>query len=141
MSDREDGRRARAPAPLSLDGISTYPLSERKSKVGVGDFARPHARGASLASFLDALPRVLAVQSLRALAGDIHRARERGRPILWGLGAHVLKVGLSPVLLDLMQRGFGVPPVPRLARSRLVNFIFWPPNPFDIWIDDFRFEP
>jgi hypothetical protein len=42
---------------------------------------------------------------------------------------------------DLRQRGFGVPPVPRVARNRLVNFIFWPPNPFDIWIDDFRFEP
>jgi hypothetical protein len=42
---------------------------------------------------------------------------------------------------DMRQRGFGIPPVPRLARDQLVNFIFWPPNPFDIWIDDFRFEP
>jgi hypothetical protein len=42
---------------------------------------------------------------------------------------------------DLRQRGFGMPPVPRVARDQLVNFIFWPPNPFDIWIDDLRFEP
>ena len=42
---------------------------------------------------------------------------------------------------DLKQKGFGEPPVPVLPRDRLVNFIFWPKNPFDIWIDDFRFEP
>jgi hypothetical protein len=42
---------------------------------------------------------------------------------------------------DLKQRGFGVPPVERLSRDQLVNFIFWPANPFDFWIDDFRFEP
>jgi hypothetical protein len=106
MSDAGDRRRPRAPGPLSLDGISTYPLSQRRSKVGVGDFARPHARGGSFASFMDSLPGVLAVQSLRALAGEIRRARERGKPILWGLGAHVLKVGLSPVVIDLMERGF-----------------------------------
>ena len=105
MTGAGDRRRPRPVEPLSLDGISTYPLGERKSKMGVGDFARAHAPGASLASFLDSLPDVLAVKSLRALAGDVRRARERGKPILWGLGAHVLKVGLSPVLLDLMERG------------------------------------
>jgi len=70
------------------------------------DFARPLARGASLASFLSALPNLLAGQVVRELAGEIRRARTRGKPILWGLGAHVLKVGLSPVLIDLMERGF-----------------------------------
>jgi hypothetical protein len=106
MNGAGAGRRPRPPAPLSLDGISTYPLGERKSKMGVGDFARAHAPGASFAAFLDSLPDVLAVKSLRALAADLFRARERGKPVLWGLGAHVLKVGLSPVLLDLMERGF-----------------------------------
>jgi len=42
---------------------------------------------------------------------------------------------------DLKQRGFGMPPVERVSSDQLVNFIFWPANPFDIWIDDFRFEP
>ena len=41
---------------------------------------------------------------------------------------------------DLKQRGFGVPQIPQVPKDQLVNFIFWPPNPFDIWIDDFRFE-
>ena len=67
---------------------------------------RPHRRGASVASFIDALPRVLAGEALRALRDEILRARDRGRPILWGLGAHVVKVGLSPLIVDLMERGF-----------------------------------
>ncbi len=66
---------------------------------------RPHRRGAPTASFIDALPRVLAGETLRALRDEILRARDRGRPILWGLGAHVVKVGLSPVIVDLMERG------------------------------------
>lgn len=104
MTGAGDGTPPRG--PLSLDGVRTYPLRERKSKVTVEDFARPHVPGASFASFLDSLPGILAVQSLRALAADVLRARALGKPILWGLGAHVLKVGLSPLILDLMERGF-----------------------------------
>jgi hypothetical protein len=74
--------------------------------VGLRDFARPVIPGRSLASFLDGLPRILAANVLRDLAGEIARARRRKRPILWGLGAHVLKVGLSPLLIDLLDRGF-----------------------------------
>jgi hypothetical protein len=73
--------------------------------VALGDFARPHDRGRSFASFLEGLPRILGGAALRALAADILRARTRGKPILWGIGAHVIKVGLSPVLIDLMERG------------------------------------
>lgn len=91
--------------PLSLEGVATYPLASRKSKVARSAFARPHARGASLASFVDGLPRILAGETLRALRDEILRARARRRPVLWGLGAHVIKVGLSPVLIDLMERG------------------------------------
>ncbi|HET7293821.1 MAG TPA: hypothetical protein VFM88_15460 [Vicinamibacteria bacterium] len=98
-------RRPRHPA-LSLDGISTYPLAQRKSKVSLRDFARPHRRGARLAAFVKGLPRILAGETLRALAADVSRARSRRRPVLWGLGGHVFKVGLSPVLIDLMERGF-----------------------------------
>ena len=91
--------------PLDLSGVRTYPLADRKSQVTVSAFARPHAAGDGLAAFLDRLPRVLAADTLRRVAGDILRARSAGRPLIWGLGAHVLKVGLSPVLIDLMERG------------------------------------
>jgi hypothetical protein len=91
--------------PLDLEGLKTYPLAARRSKVGLSDFARPHVAGGTVAELLESLPRILGAQSLRALVADVLRARELGRPILWGLGAHVLKCGLSPVLLDLMDRG------------------------------------
>jgi hypothetical protein len=94
----------RPAAPLDLARVRTYPLESRRSKVGLADFARPHAAGSSLSSFLEGLPRILGGVTLRALVQDVLRARARGKPILWGLGAHVLKVGLSPVIVDLMER-------------------------------------
>ena len=94
------------PRPLDLAGVRTYPLSSRQSKVGRRDFARAITPGRSLAAFLDGLPHILAGSVLRDLAHEVQRARRRKRPILWGLGAHVLKVGLSPLVIDLMDRGF-----------------------------------
>ena len=91
--------------PLTLGAVHTYPLASRKSKVNVGDFAKP-AKNATLAKFLDSLPRILAAESLRELLGAIHSARKQGAAILWGMGGHVVKVGLGPVLIDLMNRGF-----------------------------------
>jgi len=91
--------------PLDLAGVRTYPLADRKSQVTLSEFARPHAAGQPFGAFLEGLPRVLAADTLRRVTGEILRARTLGRPILWGMGAHVLKVGLSPVLIDLMERG------------------------------------
>ncbi len=99
-------RRKAPPEALSLEGIATYPLSRRRSKVSIEAFARPHRPGAAFSSFLDGLPDILAGETLRTLRDEIFRARSRRRPLIWGLGAHVLKVGLSRVLIDLMERGF-----------------------------------
>jgi len=93
-------------SPLTLGGVKTYPLASRKSKVSVREFARPPAARASLTNFLDSLPNILAANDLRHLLASIHRARKQRAPILWGIGGHVIKVGLGPVLLDLMKRGF-----------------------------------
>ncbi len=87
------------------DRIETYPLSERESKVGVGDFARP-VQGDSLREFFDSLPDVLAVRELRELVRALRRARDAGKGIVWGFGGHVIKVGLAPLLIDLMERGW-----------------------------------
>src|SRR6185369_1436431 len=91
--------------PLPLRGIRTYPLGRRKSKVGLTDFAQPHTAGASFRDFWQRLPRMLGAQQLHALVGEITRAQASRKPIVWGLGAHVIKVGLSPILIDLMERG------------------------------------
>jgi hypothetical protein len=93
-------------SPLTLGGVKTYPLASRKSKVSVREFAQPPAARASLTNFLDALPNFLAARDLRHLLASIHRARKQRVPILWGIGGHVIKVGLGPVLIDLMKRGF-----------------------------------
>lgn len=93
-------------APLGLDRIRTYALAKRKSKVAARDFARPHRRGASLGAFLDSLPRILAAEDLRAVVRAIVRARARRKAVLWGIGGHVIKVGLAPLLIDLVRRGY-----------------------------------
>jgi hypothetical protein len=93
-------------APLGFEKVRTYPLATRRSKVTVRDFARPVGHGVSLAQFLASLPRILAADDLRAVVAAIMRARRQRKPVLWGLGGHVIKVGLGPVLIDLIRRGF-----------------------------------
>ena len=92
--------------PLILGGVRTYPLASRKSKVGVQDFARVPKKNAPLTKFLDSLPNLLAAGDLRRLLGAIQAARKQGAALLWGIGGHVIKVGLGHVLIDLMKRGF-----------------------------------
>lgn len=92
--------------PLELDKVSTYPLASRPSKVSLNDFAKPITEQATLKDFLNGLPNILAVQNLRDLATRIHRARQLHKPIIWGIGGHVIKTGLAPVVIDLMKRGF-----------------------------------
>jgi hypothetical protein len=91
--------------PFDLSSIRTYPLKDRPSKVDVRCFGRPHVKGGSVADFLRSLPDFLGAQALRNLAQAMVQARSVGKPILWGLGGHVVKTGLSTVLIDLMDRG------------------------------------
>ena len=92
--------------PLPLDRVSTYPLASRPSKVSLDDFAKPVSDDSSLKDFLASLPNILAVQNLREVAASIRRARELQKPIIWGIGGHVIKTGLAPLIIDLMKRGF-----------------------------------
>ncbi len=92
--------------PLKLQGVRTYSLGSRPSNVSIKDFARVVGPGASVGAWVKALPRILAGNDFRAVVEALERARARRRPILWGLGGHVIKVGLGPVLIDLMERGY-----------------------------------
>ena len=92
--------------PITFGGVRTYPLASRKSKVNVSQFARPVGSKVSLARFLDALPDILAARDLRTSLSSFHLAKKQKKAILWGLGGHVIKVGLGPLLVDLMKRGF-----------------------------------
>ncbi len=91
--------------PYDLSRIRTYPLKDRPSKVDVSCFGRPHVKGGSVSEFLEELPGLLGAQNLRDLAHAIVRARSEGKAILWGVGGHVIKTGLAPILIDLMDRG------------------------------------
>lgn len=92
--------------PTNFDDIKTYELASRPSKVTVKDFAAPVNAGDSLKMFLSKFPNILAVQSLREIAGQIKRARELKKPIVWGIGGHVVKTGLAPIIIDLIEKGF-----------------------------------
>ena len=91
--------------PIDLTEIQTYELASRPSKVTTDDFSRPLLESDSLRDFLGKLPNILAVQSLRGVAEQIRRARDLGKPIIWGIGGHVVKTGVSPLIIDLMKRG------------------------------------
>lgn len=91
--------------PIELDAIKTVSLSKRKSKVTVDDFAKPLKKGSSIKDFLDNLPDILAGKNIRSVIAAIAKASIKDNVILFGMGAHVIKVGLNPVVIDLMERG------------------------------------
>lgn len=91
--------------PIDVSKLKTYPLDRRHSKVKLSDFATPWKRGESFQKFLKSLPDILAVTTLRAVAQAIAKAHKRGKPVIVGMGAHPTKVGLNPILVDLVERG------------------------------------
>jgi hypothetical protein len=91
---------------FDLSGVRTHPLKSRASKARVEDFARPCAPGTSVDAFIESLPDILAAADFKAVVRAMVDARRRDAGIVWGLGAHVIKTGLGPVLIDLMERGF-----------------------------------
>ncbi|MBI5854800.1 MAG: hypothetical protein HZB35_06140 [Nitrospirae bacterium] len=89
---------------MDVSRLKTYPLARRQSKVQADDVAATWRRGGSLQRFLSSLPDILAVKTLREVVQAVVRAHRKQRPVILGVGAHVIKVGLSPVLIDLMER-------------------------------------
>ena len=91
--------------PIDVSALKTYPLKKRHSLVQVSNFATPWKPGGSFSKFCAGLPDILAVKTLRAVAQAVATAHRKGRPVIVGLGAHVIKVGLAPIVTDLMERG------------------------------------
>lgn len=92
--------------PIELAGLNTISLADRGGKVKTADFARAYERGTGINGLLDSLPHILAADTLRAIVNAISDARDKGKPVIWAMGGHVIKCGLAPVLIDLMRRGF-----------------------------------
>jgi hypothetical protein len=91
--------------PIDLSKITTYALGDRKSKVSDIDFAKKWVKGSSFEAFLEGLPDILAGSQVRAVVSSIVAACKNRKTVIFAMGAHVIKVGLNPVVIDLMERG------------------------------------
>ena len=88
-----------------LSNIKTTSIKNRKSNVALSDFGTPFdSQRGMFAEFVDSLPDILVAKDIRVLVEDILRARKRDKPVILMMGAHVVKVGLSPILIDLIKR-------------------------------------
>ncbi len=86
--------------------VTTYPIATRRFKVNIEDFAKQPSAADSFRQFWQGLPRILAAESLRHVVRAIARAKRLKRPVVFAFGAHVLKTGMSPILIELIERGF-----------------------------------
>ena len=91
--------------PLSFKGVKTYPIKKRRSKVRSVEAASLPRSGGTMKEFFASLPDQLAARDLKAVIRAVTRAHKKGRTVALGMGAHVIKVGLSPLIIDLMERG------------------------------------
>ena len=91
---------------FDLSDVRTYPLASRPSKARREDFAKVWQPASGMAGWLDSLPNMLAASDFRAVVAAMRAAKANDRGLVWGFGAHLLKVGLGPVLIDLMARGY-----------------------------------
>jgi hypothetical protein len=91
--------------PFDLQGLRTYDLRSRPSKVFVEDLGRPLPAGAGVADWLDALPKQLAAETLRKVRDHLLRAKRDGRTVVAAIGGHVIKTGCAPFLIDWIERG------------------------------------
>jgi len=91
--------------PIDLSGVTSYSLTERESLVSTDDFAQPWRKGSSYGEFLSRLPDILAGKHLKQVISALVSSYRADRTVIFGMGAHVIKVGLNPVVIDLMERG------------------------------------
>lgn len=91
---------------MTFDGIETYSIKNRFSKVKTSDFARPVDRNVSLEGFLDAMPDILISADFKEFIGHFRAALESANSVVWMMGAHVIKVGISPLIIEMLKRGY-----------------------------------
>lgn len=91
--------------PINLGNVSCYPIKNRHSKVNIGHMAVPWAEGGTFGEWLDRLPDILGAKDIIEVSGRIVKAVKDNKTVILGMGAHVIKVGLGSVVIDLMRRG------------------------------------
>lgn len=91
---------------IDLSGLRLISIENRQSKVSQREWARPLSGDSSLADFIASLPDILAARDLRLIVERMLEARRRGRPVVLMMGAHVIKVGLAPLICDLLEQRY-----------------------------------
>ena len=91
--------------PIDLKNIETYSIKNRKSKVDVKDLGSPYKNGSYFSDFVNTLPNILAAREIREVAESVVTAYKAKKVVAIGMGAHVIKVGLGPVIIEMMERG------------------------------------
>jgi deoxyhypusine synthase len=91
--------------PINRASLKTYSLASRKSKVNRADFAHPWRPQGTLEDFLERLPNILAARDFKAVVSAIVKAHKASKHVVMAMGAHVIKVGLNPIVVDMMERG------------------------------------
>ncbi|PIQ85325.1 MAG: hypothetical protein COV73_05865 [Candidatus Omnitrophica bacterium CG11_big_fil_rev_8_21_14_0_20_43_6] len=89
---------------INLKKLKRYSVKTRLSKVNKGDFAAKPAKGKNFSAFFDSLPNILKAKDLRAISADIVSARKKNKGVILMAGAHVIKCGLNPILIELLER-------------------------------------
>ncbi len=92
--------------PFPQDEIQTYSLRSRKSKVSIKDFSKPFRADVGFSRFIECLPDILAGKNFKDFLTLMQRARKRRKAIIFALGGHVIKVGLNPLIIELMKEGW-----------------------------------
>jgi len=94
--------------PIDLSNLKTYPIKNRNNKVNIKDFAHictNTSNNTSFKYFIDSLPKILAGNDFRNIVNSIVKAYKNNKPVIFAMGGHVIKCGLSPIIIDLMKRG------------------------------------
>lgn len=89
---------------IDLEKLKTYPLSKRKCKVSYQDFAKAPLKGASFSDFYESIPKILAGNDFRDVVNAIVSASKKDKPVIFMMGAHVIKCGLNPVIIELLKK-------------------------------------
>jgi len=92
--------------PIDGSKIRSRSIQARATKVGIEQCGKVYRKDSGMNGRVQSLPKILAGSDLRRVIEAIVAARALKKPIIWGLGAHVIKCGLNPALVDLMEQGF-----------------------------------
>lgn len=91
--------------PIDMSAVTTYPLQDRINKISVHDFATLPESEINLSAFLESLPKILKAPDFLSLVDDIVAAYQHKKPVIVMMGGHVIKCGLSPLLIALAKLG------------------------------------